>query len=311
MAKNIFSENKALPLDKSYLLDPSIEEKKQEVVVKSDIEEIPLEKLVKFANHPFSVNTDSADFAELVKSIEENGIINEILVRPMEDNYEIISGHRRVAAAKKVGLEKIPARVKELSDYEATVAMVHSNMYRDKILASEKAKAYRMIRDAESHRGIKGVDTAAIIGEQGNDSRRTVYRYIKLSYLNDELLNKVDNEEIALLSGVELGYLDEESQKNVTNFIDQTGYKLSLEEAIKLKERYSESGDTLELPSIISTLAIEKKGGSVAPKEKKSISFKVDALREYFGDVVDTFYMENIILKLLEKYSAGDINIDD
>lgn len=310
MAARAYGSN--LPKEKlRALLDASDEdaEVKEVIQVVHDIEEVPINKLKVFPNHPFTVDTTAADFDELVESIRDNGIISEILVRPSGEEYEIISGHRRVAAAKKLHMNTIPARIKALSDYEATVAMVHSNMYRDKILYSEKAKAYRMIRDAESHQGVPGVDTAALIGENGNDSKRQVYRYIKLSYLNDELLNKVDNEEIAFQTGVELGFLDAESQKKVSSFIDTANYKLSLEDAIKLKEKYQLTKETLEVPDIITTLSIKKDEKPIS-KEKKSISFKVATLREFFGDVVDTFYMESIMLKLLEMYSAGDINID-
>lgn len=311
MAKSVFDElDKALPKEKlDALLDPSVQKVREKEIV-HDIKDIPTNKLKTFTDHPFLVQTDTADFDELVESIRENGVISEILVRPIGDEYEIISGHRRVAAAKKLHMETIPARVKEMSDYEATVAMVHSNMYRDRISYSEKAKAYRMIRDAESHRGIPGVDTAALIGEQGNDSKRQVYRYIKLSYLNDELLSKVDNEEIAFQTGVELGFLDEDSQKNVFEFMDKTDYKMSLEDACKLKGKYQATKETLSAPDIIATLAVEKKSGEkIVQKEKKSISFKVATLREFFGDVVDPFYMEGVILKLLEKYSTGGIEL--
>lgn len=325
MAKKDIFENlsSVIPTDSAYLLDPSVAPKVDPLPadssnsnVSNDTNLIAIDKLVSFSEHPFTVNTNDDDFKELVQSIKDNGVISEILVRPAGDKFEIISGHRRVAACKEAGISEIPAHVKDLTDYQATVLMVHSNLYRDKISHSEKAKAYRMIRDAEKHQGIKGIDTAAVIGE-GHDSKRQVYRYIRLSYLRDEILDLIDVGSIAFRAGVELGYLSESSQDNLIEFMNRTKYYPTLEDAEKLKKSFLEESE-LSFERIVALLSFAKKekkdsGKSEerTEKPKNKISFKCKELEDYFIPGTDPDYMESVIRFLLKKYSDGEIEITD
>lgn len=314
MAGSIFDNfENVIPNDAIYLLDPdsnSFDNNQQSL--NGHTKTVPLDMLVPFREHPFTVNTDDDDFKELVQSIKDNGLISEIMVRPLGEKYEIISGHRRAAACKEVGLKEVPVIVKDLSDYMATVIMVHSNLYREKISYSEKAKAYRMIRDAEKHQGVKGTDTASQIGETHNDSKRQVYRYIRLSYLNDELLNLIDSGKMAFRSGVELGYLDDDSQDNLVDFIQQTKHYPSLDEASELKTVYLDEEKPLSFERIVSLVALPKeaKAEDTSLKEEKSktkISFKVKEIADYFMPGTDPDYMESVILLLLKKYQDGEI----
>lgn len=320
--KDIFNNNRLATdglaaLSQNYLLDPVVAEKlKVNQSNNNDFNKnVLIADLVDFDNHPFTVNTNDDDFKELVQSIRENGVIADILVRPVGEKYEIISGHRRVAASKEAGLTEIPAQIKELSDYEATVLMVHSNLYREKILHSEKAKAYRMIRDSEKHQGRSGSDTAAEIGK-GHDSRRNVYRYIKLSYLLDELLEYIDAGNIAFQSGVELAFLSEESQKDLLKFIRETGIFPSLEKSTQLKEAASDEKG-LDFNRIVAILAPPKIDKGAAdeeklPKPKTKISFKCQELAEnYFIEGTEPEVMEKTIVILLKKYAAGEISIEN
>ena len=317
--------NSVIPTDMAYLLDPSIakkmnpDNKENANLVSTKPQTLSLDELIPFQNHPFIVNTKDDDFKELVQSIKDNGLICEILVRPTNsgDKYEIISGHRRAAACREAGLTEVPVVIKELSDYQATVLMVHSNLYREKISYSEKAKAYRMIRDAEKHQGVKGVDTATMIGKE-HDSKRQVYRYIRLSYLKDELLSVIDAGNIAFQSGVELGFLDEESQDNLLTFIGQTKYYPNMEDATRLKQTYLDEDRSLSFERIVSLLPLKKKGADKgeaaddkATKPKTKISFKTREIEEYFYPGVDPDFMESVILLLLKKYSDGEVKIED
>ena len=320
--KDIFGDlSSVIPNGAAYLLDPSVAPKVESMpesgeTMSNDTNIIEIDKLVSFSDHPFSVNTNDDDFNELVQSIKDNGVICPILVRPVGEKFEIISGHRRVAACKEAGLSEIPAHVKDLTDYQATVLMVHSNLYREKINHSEKAKAYRMIRDAEKHQGIKGIDTAASIGE-GHDSKRQVYRYIRLSYLKDEMLDLIDAGSIAFRAGVELGHLSETAQDNLMEFMKKTKYYPSLEDAEKLKKAFIEESE-LSFEKIVSLLSFTKKdkkdsdkSEEKALKPKSKISFKCRELEDYFIPGTDPDYMESVILCLLKKYSDGEIPIEE
>ncbi len=315
--------NSVIPTDMAYLLDPSIakkmnpDNKENANLVSTKPQTLSLDELIPFQNHPFIVNTKDDDFKELVQSIKDNGLISEILVRPHGNKYEIISGHRRAAACKEAGLTEVPVIVKNLSDYQATVVMVHSNLYREKISYSEKAKAYRMIRDAEKHQGVKGVDTAAAIG-QDHDSKRQVYRYIRLSYLKDEVLAIIDTGDIAFQAGVELGFIeDEESQANLLRFIEQTKYYPNKEDAELLKRTYLDEKKTLSFERIVSLMPLKKSGNKgdeveeKAIKPKTKLSFKTRDLEEYFYPGTDPDYMESVILLLLKKYKDGEVEIEE
>ena len=298
MAKKNIYEDMNLG-DMSYLLDDSADVGVQ----KSNNETLmSLECLIPFKEHPFHVDTDEESFQQLVDSIKENGLIYPILVRPMGEKYEIIAGHRRVAACREAGVSEVPAVVRAMDDFDATILMVHSNFYREKILVSEKAKAYRMCMDAEKHQGKKGTDTAAVIGKD-HDSKRQVYRFIRLSYLSDDFLGLLDNGKIPMNIGVELSYLSAEAQEILWNVIQEYGLYPSAEQAGALRKLYGDTGGiTYQDIVVIMTDTLKK------PKSNNNISFKRKDLQEYFEDDTDAEYMAAVIRVLLSKYHDGEFD---
>lgn len=298
MAKKNIYEDMNLG-DMSYLLDDSAD-----IGVQKNNNEtlMPLECLIPFKEHPFHVDTDEESFQQLVDSIKENGLIYPILVRPMGEKYEIIAGHRRVAACREAGVSEVPAVVRAMDDFDATILMVHSNFYREKILISEKAKAYRMCMDAEKHQGKKGTDTAAVIGKD-HDSKRQVYRFIRLSYLSDDFLGLLDNGKIPMNIGVELSYLSTEAQEILWNVMQEYGLYPSAEQAGALRKLYGDTGGiTYQDIVVIMTETLKK------PKSNNNISFKRKDLQEYFEDDTDAEYMAAVIRVLLSKYHNGEFD---
>lgn len=290
--------------DLSYLLDTSVQESQldnpmQKTVENKDPDVVEISSLVPFKDHPFRVDTEGEDFEQLVESIRENGLIYPILVRPVEDKYEIIAGHRRVAASKEAGLTEIPAIIRPMDDFDATILMVHSNFYREKILISEKAKAYRMCMDAEKHQGKKGTDTASLIGQE-QDSKRQVYRYIRLSYLSDGFLLKLDEGKLAVNVGVELSYLDEETQAELLGIMDDYSISVSVNDAEEIRKIY-QSGKKLGHEALIALLIKPEK-----KKEPAKVTFATKDIKAYFPEDTDTETMSNVIIRLLEKYQKGE-----
>lgn len=306
MANNDLFNNMGLS-DLSYLLENP--QQAEPMVVPEAVERektfVNINELVPFKNHPFHVDTTDEEFLRLLDSIKENGVLNPILVRPMDDKYEIVAGHCRVSAAKMAGLTDIPAVIRVMSDYEATIVMVHTNIGgRSKIRVSEKAKAYRMIMEAEGHQGKKGYDTATLIG-QGNDSKRQVYRFIRLSYLSDSLLNMLDDGKFPMATGIELAYLDEESQSAVVNYIETMCKYPSTEQAAKLRKIYEEEEKSLSYEKVIAEI-MEKPKVKAATK----VTFKTKELESYFDEGTAAEDMSNVIIRLLSKYRSGEIQLD-
>lgn len=291
--------------DMSYLLDPGAVASgvSDEVAenISADGVTIPLAALVPFENHPFRVDTEGEDFQQLVDSIRENGLIYPILVRPFGERYEIIAGHRRVVACEAAGVLDVPVIIRSLDDFEATILMVHSNFYRDKILASEKAKAYRMCMDAEKHQGKKGTDTAVLVGKE-HDSRRQVYRYIRLSYLSDAFLEMIDAGKMPMNVGVELSYLNEKTQLVLLKFINEYHILPNLVQANSLHKKADESQNGLSYETIVAELMTDFK-----KKQSNNVLFKKKDLFEFFGDDADPEYMHEVIIKLLQKYKNGEV----
>lgn len=291
--------------DMSYLLDPDMNEAgaTTEIVKekKKEAEMIPINALISFKNHPFHIDTEGEDFEQLVESIKENGLIYPILIRPVADQFEIIAGHRRVAACKAAGLTELPAIVRPLDDYEATILMVHSNFYRNKILASEKAKAYRMCMEAEKHRGRKGGDTASEIG-MNQDSKRQVYRFIRLSYLTDDILELIDTGKMAMNVGVELSYLNEATQKTLLTIMEEQLLMPSLADAEILHKMCAEEGG-LSHERLLALLI-----KPVISKVPSKIAFKTKDLRGYFAEDTAPEEMSNVIIQLLERYQRGEFD---
>ena len=239
---------------------------------------IPLDHLHEFKDHPFRVE-DNADMAELVKSVMEHGILNPGIAREISDGqYEIISGHRRRRACEIAGISEMPFFVRDYTDEEATVIMVDSNLQRQNILPSEKAWAYRMRNDALKHQGKKtGSEwTYKKLVEAGNDSQKTIHRYIRLTYLIPELLNRVDSGEIKFTQAVDLSYLLKPQQALIDQLIKEDGCHISIMQSHELKRLKKE--DALSEEGIREILTQKK-----LPKPDKLI-IHAGRLRVLFPD---------------------------
>ncbi len=216
------------------------------------IEKIETKKLNEFKGHPFKVKED-AEMEQLVESIKENGVLNPVIVRELEDgSFEMISGHRRKRAAEIASMEEIPCIVRNLTDEEATILMVDSNLQREEILPSEKAFAYKMKMEAMKHQGKESLlpldtkYTGDKIGKEQGDSRVQVHRYIRLTELILEILNMVDEKKIAFRPAVEISYLKEDEQYTLLDAMQFNDCTPSLAQAISLKKRSLENSLTAE-----------------------------------------------------------------
>ena len=306
--KNIF--HNLQQMDTSYLLDPSLEKEleKEEIELKTDKPKtLKISQLVPFKNHPFRVDTETDKFLELVDSIKENGIIQPILVRPADNGkYEILAGHCRTEAARQNNLDEVPVFILDVDDYTATKLMAHTNIYgRDEILPSEKAKAYWMCLDQEKKLGNNRTDVAESVGA-GKDSKRQVQRYVRLSYLSDAFLAMIDNKKLTVQIGVELAFLDSESQDALYKYIEQFHSIPTLEQAKILRETVKQEGKPLTNERVISLLVVPSK---VKPKTK--VTFKTRDLEDYFDQGTSADEMEAIIKKLLIKYKDGEFDLSD
>lgn len=250
--------------------------KKQEQ--KENVTEIPLAKIRDFPDHPYQVRDDES-MLELVESIKERGLIQPVLVRSVEDGYEMVSGHRRKRAFELAGIETIPARVKELTRDEAILAMVDSNLQREQILPSEKAKAYKMRLDAMKRQGnrtdltcapvehkLNGVKSRDILSEESGESREQIRRYIRLNELVPEILNLVDDGQIAMRPAVEISYLPEESQKQLFDAMGVNDCTPSHDQTIRMRKAFNEGRLTRE---VVNTIMCEEK-----PNQREKSPFR-------------------------------------
>ena len=258
--------------------------------------QLPVNKLRPFEGHPFRVKDDS-EMDQLVYSILTQGLLTPISVRPIEDNeYEVISGHRRLHACKKAGIETVPALIYSLDRDAATIAMVDSNLHREKILPSEKAFAYKMKIEAMGHQGV----TCGQVGHKSRDflsevdSGRQVQRYIRLTELIAEILQMVDNGKIALTPAVELSYLTKLEQQDLLETMESEDCTPSLSQAIQLK-RLSQAGE-LDIDRIFDILR-EPKANQI-----DKISFRTEDLRKFFPKSYSAARIQETILKLLVDY---------
>ena len=258
------------------------------------VREIPLSELHDFKGHPFKV-LDDEKMQETVESIKNYGVLMPGIVRTRaEGGYEIIAGHRRKHGCELAGLSTMPVFIKEYSDDEAIVIMVDTNIQREDILPSEKARAYAMKYEAIKHQGKKGSGNSLDeVGEAAGESGKTVQRYIWLARLSDELLDMVDKKKIGLVQGVDLSFLDAEAQQWVQVILEETGTAISTGQSAKLKE-YGKTGE-LTLPMVRLILTEEK------PKERK-VTIKPDKISEFFAENYSSEDIENIILELLEEW---------
>lgn len=258
-----------------------------------------------FEGHPFQV-LDDEDMNSLTESIKAQGIISPLIVRPIEntDEYEVVSGHRRLHAAVKAGLTEVPALIYPLDRNEAMIAVVDSNLHRERILPSEKAFAYKMKMEAMKAQGKRTdltlsqaatkSDTAAEIGKARNESRDQVFRYIRLTHLVPELLQKVDEGVIALSPAVELSYLSEEQQNILLDAISLNDCTPSHAQSIRMKKAAQQG--TLSSDNIYEIMSEEK------ANQAERISFKVQDLKAFFPKNYTQKQMTDTILKLLYEH---------
>ena len=267
---------------------------------------IQVDKLRTFEGHPFKV-LDDEDMGNLIESIRQQGIISPLIVRAIEstDEYEVISGYRRLHAAVKAGLSEVPALIYPLDRSEAMIAVVDSNLHRERLLPSEKAFAYKMKMDAMKAQGRRTdltlsqaatkSDTAAEIGKSQNESRDQVFRYIRLTYLIPKLLDKVDEGIVALSPAVELSYLSKEQQKILLDAMSLNDCTPSHAQSIRMKKQAQQN--TLSSDSIYEIMS-EEKGN-----QTERISFKVQDLKGFFPKNFTQKQMTDTILKLLYEYN--------
>ena len=287
----------------NYSSNPSKDEPK-----KKKVRVIPLEYIDEFPGHPFKV-LDDESMQKLMNSIEEIGVQSPIVARIKEDQrYEIISGHRRVHACRRLGLKLIPAIVRDLSRDEAIIAMVDANLQREHILPSEKAAAYKMKMDAMKRRAGRpskenvsplgtNLRTDEIIAQEAGESRNQVQRYIRLNELVPELLEMVDRESIAFRPAVELSYLSEDEQRNLVETIDSEEATPSLSQAIRMK-KLSQEGK-LDMDKIFSIMTEEK------PNQAETVKFKSDELSRFFPERTPPELIRQTIFKLLDAWQKS------
>ena len=247
-------------------------------------EYLPIQKLRPFEGHPFKV-TDNEEMDQLVWSVLTQGLLTPLVVRPLPNGeYEVISGHRRLHACKKAGIETVPALITDMDRDAAAIALVDSNLHREKILPSEKAFAYKMKMDAMKRQGQRTdltsgqvgpkLRTDEIVAEEANDSARQIKRYIRLTNLTPGILDMVDEGRIALTPAVELSYLTEWEQRDLLETMESEDCTPSLSQAIQMKA-LSQSGQ-LDMDKIFSIMTQPK------ANQQEKISFKVAELRDYF-----------------------------
>ena len=268
------------------------------------IRDVPLELIDDFPNHPFQVRMDE-DMDQLVESIRKNGVITPLTLRPKENGrFEIVSGHRRKKACQLAGRTTVKAEVKNMSQDEAIILMVESNLQRSRILPSEKAFSYKMRLDAMNRQGERTdltfcpmgrkLSSAYELSKNSGDSERQIFRYIRLTYLLPELLNMVDEGRIAFRPAVELSYLTQEEQRNLLETISYEDATPSLAQAIKMKD-FSQAGK-LNADVILSIMCEQK------PNQKEKYTFKAERLKPYLPQNITPDQTEDYILKALEYY---------
>ena len=261
--------------------------------IEAQIVDIPLSELHEFKNHPFRV-LDDEKMAETVDSIKQYGVLVPGIARPRpEGGYEILAGHRRKHASEIAGKETMPMIVKDVSDDEAVLIMVDSNIQREQLLPSEKAKAYSMKYEALKHQGATGGNSLEKIGEESGETGKTVQRYIWLSRLCRELMKMVDDGKLGFVQGVDLSFLDETDQKIVFTVLRDMGCQVSTAQSSKIKEIAKAGKFTRE--SAIGVLIVVK------PKVRK-VTFDAKKLDSYFDPTMTNDDIEELIIKLLEEW---------
>ena len=297
----IDSENLALKgLDDLFSTEENRQEEQRE-----QVQQIPIDALHPFTNHPFKVLDDEA-MTRTVESIAQYGVLAPLIARPRPDGdgYEIISGHRRQFAAKMAGLETLPVIVRDMDDDAATILMVDSNLQREHISPSERAFAYKMKLDALKNQGARSdltsrqvvgkLEAADVIGKATDESGRQVQRYVRLTNLIPELLNMVDEKMISFNPAVELSYLSPEQQQEMIKAMDDTQNAPSVSQAKRIKELAQKGQFTSD--AVVAIMGEEKKG------ELDTVTIKNDILRKYFPRSYTPRQMEEKIIQLLDAW---------
>lgn len=274
---------------------------------KPKVDELPLDKLKPFKEHPFKVMEDE-EMERLKESIRESGVLIPALARPTENGYELISGHRRLAACRALGLSTMPVIVRNLTDEEAVIAMVDSNLQREHILPSEKAFAYKMKMEALSHQGKTSRQvgekwSVSQISEAGNDSERQIHRYIRLTNLIPDILKLVDEGRIALTPAVELSYLNSHEQNALYQIMDCDEVTPSLSQAQRLRKL---SEDYTLTDSGISQIMSEIKGN-----QKEYLKIEAAPLKRYFPPGTTAKQMQTTMIRAMEFYRQHTQNRAD
>lgn len=268
---------------------------------KPKVEAIPLAALTPFRNHPFKVKEDE-EMAQLMRSIADAGVLSPALARPLPGGgYELISGHRRLAACKALGMDTMPVIIRDLTDEEAVITMVDSNLQREHILPSEKAFAYKMKLEAMKHQGRRTSDqlgqkfSVEQIADDSPDSKTQIQRYIRLTNLIPEILQMVDDGKIALTPAVELSYLQPSEQETLFSIMDCDEVTPSLSQAQRLRRMSEEQRFT---DSAVMQVMSEVKGNQV-----EYVKVPVDKLRSYFRPDTSMKQMTETIVKAMEFYN--------
>ena len=270
------------------------------------ITDIPITKLHPFEGHPYKV-LDDREMDDLTESVRENGVLSPLIVRPLEgaeNEYEVISGHRRLHAAERAGMQSVPAFVYEISRDEAAVLLVDSNLHREHILPSEKAFAYKLKMEALAHQGKTSRQlgekwSVAQVSEAANESQRQVHRYIRLTKLIPELLQMMDEGRIAFSVGVELSFLTEKSQRDVLNAIELNDCTPSYSQACKMHREAA----TISAERISEIMSEEK------PNQREQIRLRREDFRKYFpASYTDQQIIQDIMrgLDLLKRQRSRD-----
>ena len=262
------------------------------------VQNIPLSKVRPFKDHPFKVQNNE-EMERMIESIRKVGAITPALARPLPDGgYEIISGHRRLAACQVLGIETMPVIVREMSDDEAVIAMVDANLQRETILPSEKAFAYKMKLEAIKHQGVASAQvgqkllSVEIVADDAGESRNQIKRYIRLTYLIPELLSMVDENKIAFNPAVEISYLEQSEQRVLLDAMELNDCTPSHAQSIRLK-KLSQEG-VLDDQMIYTVMSEEK------PNQQEQIKFKREDLKKYFPAGYTDEQMRRDIIKGLE-----------
>lgn len=281
----------------------STEEDRQDAKLEK-VQEIPVDQLVPFKNHPFRVVDDEA-MLRTVESISQYGILSPLIARPVDGGYELISGHRRKHAAELAGMPTVPVIVREMDDDAATILMVDSNLQRETILPSERAWAYRLKLEAMKHQGERTDLTSAQLGqklgwavrevaESSDTSKTQVQRFIRLTYLIPELLEMVDQKRLAFNPAVEISYLSEKQQNDFIEAMEYAQATPSLSQAQRLKKLAADGMCSLE--AMCAVMSEEKKD------MLDKVTFKGDELRKFFPKSYTPKQMQETIIKLLTQW---------